>query len=156
MFTRFPGMADLFAKMAGAVREGLEIPTVLPRWTRLPIIRGFVEREVRRIVAENEVLVQRLRNFDRVREPLAIPVDQFRPGDRQMISATVTLVTPDRKVIVSRVAFPYGQPFDETEFYRRLSSDIGDATFKGDPLLTTKVKRSIISIDYYVQHYRKL
>jgi len=73
-----------------------------------------------------------------------------------MLSATVTMITPDRKVVVSRVSFPYGAPYDETEFYRRLSSDIGDATFKGDPLLTTKVKRAIISIEYYVQSYRKL
>ncbi|MBU1173025.1 MAG: CFAP97 domain-containing protein [Proteobacteria bacterium] len=156
MITRFPGMADLLEKMRVAVREGLEIPTVLPWWSRLPIIRGFTQREVQRIVRENEVLVQRLRNFDRVRTPLPIPVDEFIPGDRQMISATVTLVTPDGRVVVSRVLFPYGQPFDESEFYRRLSSDIGDATFKGDPLLTTKVKRAIIGIDYYVQTYRKI
>jgi len=156
MLQRFPGMADLFERLRLAIREGVEVPGVLPRWSRLPIIKGFVEREVSRAVAENEQLVQRLRNYDRVRVPLSVPVEEFQPGGRQLISATVTMILPDGRVVVSRVAFPYGQPYDETEFYRRLSSDIGDATFKGDPLLTTKVKRSIISIDWYVQHYRKI
>lgn len=156
MLQRFPGMADLLERMRVNVREGWVVPETLPWWSRLPIIRRFVEREVARIVRENEVLIQRLRNYDRVRTPLAIPVEDFRPGHRQMISATVTMVTPDGRVVISRIAFPYGETFNESEFYRRVASDIGDATFRGDPLITSKVRRSIISIDYYIQTYRKI
>lgn len=156
MLKRFPGMAALLERLRVGIREGVEAPATLPFWARLPIIRGLVYREVSDIVRENEILIQRLRNFDRVREVWTRPIEEFHPGSRQMISATVTLVTPEGKVVVSRIAFPYGAPYDEDEFYRRVASDIGDVTFKGDPELTDKVRRAVISIDWYVQHYRKI
>jgi len=156
LLQRFPGLGDFFDSIREGIRHGVIEYTGLPAYARLPIIKGMVLREIDKIVAEAEPLTERLVQYDRVRTPVHVPIDQFVPGIRQMPTATVTLLMPDGRILISRVGLPIGRKVQQAELLRRLASDIGDATFPDDPQLTDKLKKAIIGIDYYVQEYRKI
>lgn len=153
MLRRFPGLSGLLEQIRIGMLEGVTDFPALPRWARLPIIRRFVYRTLSQYVHETDPLIQRLVNYDRVRTPTTLSPEQIVVGGREMISATVTLVGPDGRVYVRRIAFPYGKPYDEGEFYHRLASSVGDDIAPRDPELTTKVRRSVIGVDWYIQRY---
>jgi len=157
MLSRFPGFGAWLETLREEVRKGIvESEAALPFWARLPIIRGFVYEAIHKQVQATEPLVQRLVNVQRVRDPLIGDYRTFMPGERQALSATVTLLTPDGKVIVTRVSMPFGTEYNDADFRAKVTSSVYDKMFPGDPHSTTKTMGSVISIDWYVESYRPL
>ena len=157
MVTRFPGLAAWFETLTEEVRKGIvESTEALPSWARLPVIRRFVYGEIHKRVQETEPLIQRLVNVQRVREPLIGDYTKFIPGPRQALSATVTLIAPDGKVVVTRVAMPFGTKYNDADFRAMVTSSVYDRMFPGDIKATTKTMGSVIAIDWYVEEYEAL
>jgi hypothetical protein len=157
MVARFPGIGDWLERWRAAFRAGAEeSPEPLPFIARLPIIRGMVEREIGRIAEQEAWFVKRLRNVDLIRDPLAVDVTEAVPGEREALSATVTIITPDGRVLTSDVRLPFGTKYDDFDFKHRLVSSFADRGWTGDPRMTEKILSYVVHVDWYIEYYHAI
>jgi hypothetical protein len=157
---KFPIISQFLSRFRTALRVGIRSSTPVPPVLQVGLLRNVLKEEVEKALADTEPLIQRLKNVDRVMSPLNVSLEKFIPGTKQMLGITVSVLLPNGKVEVYHIGFPFGKPFDKTEFIRRLTSAIqqrhSDTNGKEgyrDMDLSANVRKMILTQKEYVVEY---
>jgi len=153
---RFFDVGGLLSGIRQRIREYAFSGEQLPAILRLPVVRGFVERDILEGVRVSEILREDLRNVTRVRYPFYGDLETFVPGPRQMLAATVTIITPTGHTAIVRIGLPFETGYDPVDFQRRVTaaaSEVLPSQYTGN---TPVIMASVVGIDWYVQEFQPL